>query len=553
MKWLKRIVIWVLVLAVLGGLAWGGTTLLRKRSTASSSTSLTQVVSVERGNLTASISPTGEVYAPRQAALGFDVTRIPLVELNVAAGQVAKKGDVLARIDRAPLERAVEQAQANLLSAEDALAEAKDPYAALDRQRAELTVAQAQTALEETRQSLEDLQNPDLDAARQAVEDASRQLKQAQDNLSALQKDTSVQEQIDRLQWLANEAEAAHGKLLEKKDTSEAQQDLLLVSYNQMMDAQEVLEAAKVQAKLSLLTAQYQVAQAEWTLEDAQLALADIQKGPTALELAQAQNQVAQAEYNLTKAKDDLAKVQAGPDANTIQVAQASYDAAQAALEQAQATLDAATMVAPFDGTVISVGAEVGDMVSSGNVVVTLADLAQLEVLASIDETDISQVQVGQAVQITFDAFPGRQLAGKVLEVPLEGKLAQNVVTYQVPISLEGGEGVALKSGMTANLKIIVGQRENALLVPALAVQQGDTGNVVLVQDTPGGAAVQVPVETGLSDGTYVEVLRGLNEGDQVVVEYSTSQQSTGFGRFGGGEDLRPQELPGGGTVPGQP
>ena len=559
MKWIKRVLTWALVLGVLGGLVWGGIALLSSQRAASEeSASYTDVMTVERGSLTASVSPTGEVYAPRQVQLSFDVTRIPLLELNVVAGQEVKTGDVLARIDPASLERAVRQAQANLLSAEDALEQAQDPYSDLDRQLAELAVAQAQTALEAAEQDLADLQDPDLDVAQTAVEAAIRQLKEAEDNLASLQEDESVLEEIDRLEWQANEAQAAHGELLAKNDTGEVYYDRLRLAHNRMLDAQEALEAAKLQAALNLLHAETQVVEAQETLADARASLADLQAGPTALELAQARNQVAQAAYNLTKAEDDLATIQAGPDANEIQVAQASYNAALAALEEAQATLDAATMVAPFDGTVVSVGAEVGALVSSGTVIASLADLTQLRVRASVDETDISQVEVGQPVQITFDAFPGRQFQGQVLEVPLEGELSQNVVIYQVLISLEGTEGVALKSGMTANLQIVVGQRENALLVPLLAVQQGDTGEVVLVQDAPGEAVVQAPVELGLNDGTYVEVLRGLNEGDQVVVQYDTSDQTTGFGfgRFGAGMGQGPVIIQGdfpGGDRPPQP
>jgi HlyD family secretion protein len=196
-------------------------------------------------------------------------------------------------------------------------------------------------------------------------------------------------------------------------------------------------------------------------------------------------------------------------------------------------------MTAPFDGTVIAVGAEVGDLVSSNTAVVTLADLSSLQVLAVVDETDISQVQVGQQAQITFDAFPGRKFQGKVLEVPLEAKLVQNVVSYDVPVSLEGANSVALKPGMTANVKIVVGQRQNALLLPVLAIQQGEDGNVVLVQDSTTGKTVATPVEVGLSDGTYVEIVRGLNEGDRVAVQYSATTQQTGrfpgFAMMGGG------------------
>ena len=189
-------------------------------------------------------------------------------------------------------------------------------------------------------------------------------------------------------------------------------------------------------------------------------------------------------------------------------------------------------MTAPFDGTVIDVGAEVGDLVSADTIVVTLAELSRLEVKAMVDETDISQVEIGQEAKITFDAFPGKQFTGEVLSVPLQGKLTQNVVTYEVPVSLEGAEGVPLKPGMTANLKIIVGQRENVLLVPAMAVQYGEGQATVLVQDDPNASPVSTNVEVGLSDGVYTEIVRGLNEGDRVAIVSTPVEEE---GRFPGG------------------
>ncbi|MCL6432385.1 MAG: efflux RND transporter periplasmic adaptor subunit [Anaerolineae bacterium] len=230
-------------------------------------------------------------------------------------------------------------------------------------------------------------------------------------------------------------------------------------------------------------------------------------------------------QYNLDKARADLAQIEAGPAAKDIEVAEAKVVTAKAALEEARAALEAATMRAPFDGTVVSVGATVGDLVSSGTTVVTLADLSSLRVRAIVDETDISKIEIGQEVAITFDAFPGSRFRGNVVEVPLQGKLTQNILTYEVPVSLEGAEAVSLKPGMTANVSIVVGRAENVLLVPALAVQQGEDGPVVLVQDSPRGQVFQTPVLLGLSDGVYVEVKKGLNEGDRVLVEYQAQQE----------------------------
>ena len=488
---------------------------LRLRSNASKSTSLTQVVAVQRGNLVASLTLTGQVSAEKRAELSFDVSRIPLIELKVTAGQQVKEGDVLARIDPASLQRAVDQAKADLLSAEDALASAKEPYTALDRQKAELDVARAEAALEQAK----------LDSADKAVRQAEYDLQNAKLNLTITQRGQAVGKTVRDLDYSL----AWHERKLQNLQV--LQQDGRV---DQATVDEETQALAKVRAQWETAhsTARASLAAAEDKVTQAEEALAALQAGSDALALAQARNKVAQAEYDLAKAKDSLSKIVAGPEAKAVQLAQSRYDAAKATLAQAEATLAAATMVAPFDGTVISVGAEVGDEVSSGVSVVTLADLSKLEVLATVDESDISGVAVGQAAAITFDAFPGKKMSGRVLEVPLEGSLVQSVVSYAVPLSLEGAAGLALKSGMTANVKVQVGSRQNALLLPVLAVKQGTDGNVVLLQGAS-AATVETRVETGLSDGTYVEVLRGLNEGDKVVVEYTTTttQQNTNRGQ----------------------
>ncbi|MCJ7668512.1 MAG: biotin/lipoyl-binding protein [Anaerolineae bacterium] len=153
MQRLKRLLKWlilVLLVAVAGTAAW----LLWIRNQAPQTTSLTQVVTVGRGNLVATISPTGEVYAPRQAELTFDINKIALIELNVAAGQQVKAGDVLAHIDPTTLERAVTQAESDLTVAQDALEKVQNPYTDLDLAGAQRAVTQAQVNLENAQKNL---------------------------------------------------------------------------------------------------------------------------------------------------------------------------------------------------------------------------------------------------------------------------------------------------------------------------------------------------------------------------------------------------------------
>ena len=107
---------------------------------------------------------------------------------------------------------------------------------------------------------------------------------------------------------------------------------------------------------------------------------------------------------------------------------------------------------------------------------------------------------------------------------------------YSVPVSLTGAEKLSLLVGMTANVEIQVGQATNALLVPTLALQQSNNMYQVLVPNTtdPNGAAETVPVEIGLSDGTYTAVTKGLNAGDQVSCS-SPQHSSSSCGNMGGG------------------
>lgn len=509
---------WVIAL-VLVAVAGGGFWALRSRNSATAASSTyTQDFVVARGNLTASVSPTGQVSPAQTTVLSVDVNKLELLELNVVTGQEVQKGTVLARIDSSSLERAVEQAKADLLSAEEALNEAQNPYSELDRQKAELDVAQAEAALEEAK----------LDSVDQAIREAEFNLQSAQLNLTITQKSSTVGKTVRDLEYTV----AWHERKLNDLQTQLPQGKVDQVAVDEeaeaLAEARTKLAAAQASARSSLSAAEERVTEAEE-------GLAQLQAGSNALGALQIRNKIAQAEYNLAKAQDKLATILAGPDARAVQLAQARYEAAQANLEKAQETLEAATIVAPFDGTVTAIGAEVGDLVSAGTSIITLADLGGLEVLASVDETDISQVEVGQKAQITFDALTGSTFTGEVLEVPLEGTLSQNVVSYEVRLSLGGAQDVSLLPGMTANITIVTGQRQNVLLVPLLAVQESDDGDVVLVKDSLSGETATTRVQVGLNDGTYVEIARGLNEGDVVVVEYEATGEQQGFGMGMGG------------------
>ncbi len=197
-------------------------------------------------------------------------------------------------------------------------------------------------------------------------------------------------------------------------------------------------------------------------------------------------------------------------------------------------------------------GIRPGDAVTASTEILTVANLKELRVVASVDETTIKRLAAGQKAQITFDAFPGQSFAGQVLSIPLQGALQNDVMVYEVPLSLEGADKLALLVGMTANVKIAVAQAQNALLVPSMALQKvnGLYQVEVVNPSDPKGQGTSVPVEVGLSDGTYTQITKGLNVGDQVLVQMSASTGQSNNNRRG--NDFGPVMVGPGGPQPGR-
>ncbi len=129
-----------------------------------------------------------------------------------------------------------------------------------------------------------------------------------------------------------------------------------------------------------------------------------------------------------------------------------------------------------------------------------------------------------------------------------QGSLQNGVMVYDVPLSLDGADKLALLVGMTANVKIQVAQAQNALLVPTLALSKSNGLYQVLVPNSsdPKGSPVAVPVEVGLSDGTYTQITKGLNAGDQVVIQIQSASSSSSNSNNGPGGGFMMDGGPGG-------
>jgi len=456
-RFLKYLGIFLIVCVVAAGGYW----LYRTRIASSASATadnFTQVVAVSQGNLNATISVVGELAAVQQATLQFDRLSgtTTLQSLTVAAGNQVEKGHTLAAIDPAPYQQALDQAKSALQAAADNLTDLQTPATAIELSQADVAVAQAELNLQQAKEDLTTLTDPDLTDLQNALRTAQDNLALARLQQTLAEHDSLAKNERDLLYAVAwherriNELQT----LVSSHKANLEQTDLLAEEQTTLGEVQA--EAARLQAQreIALRLAATNITAAKAALAEAQEALADAQAGGSALELAKANLAVKTAEVNLTDAQQKRADLDAGTAAATLATAQADLDKKRLAVADAEADLAGATLRAPFAGTILETAVKQGNLITANTQILTIANLNELEVLASIDETTIRQVKTGQQAVITFDAFPGQTFTGQVLSVPLQGTLQGGVMVYEVPLSLQGVGDLPLLVGMTANVTI---------------------------------------------------------------------------------------------------
>ena len=232
-------------------------------------------------------------------------------------------------------------------------------------------------------------------------------------------------------------------------------------------------------------------------------------------------------EYLAALTRRDSAKAQIGVDTAKLKQAHAQVLQSQASLKQLEEQLSYTTIVAPMDGVILSRDVEIGDAVSSilvlgstATLVMTEGDINQVYVQGKVDEADIAHVYMDQPARIKVESFRDRTFNGKVTKIAPLGVQKDNVTTFEVRVSIDnpGGE---LKANMTANAEILLDEHKGVLTVPENAVMYDNQKNAsVQVPDSKQKDGVRkVSVKVGLSNGSVTEIVSGLKEGQQVVLQ----------------------------------
>ncbi len=235
----------------------------------------------------------------------------------------------------------------------------------------------------------------------------------------------------------------------------------------------------------------------------------------------------AQKAYELAVNKRDVARAQLTVNEAKLIQAKAQVQQAKATLDRADEDLRYATITSPINGTVLSRDVEIGDAVSSilvlgsgATLVMTLGDTSQVYVKGKVDEADIGKVYLGQPARIKVESFKDKTFNGKVTKIAPLGVEKDNVTTFEVRVSIDnpGGE---LKSMMTANAEIILDEHKNVLMIPEGAIMYDKDKNASVEVPAPHAkdGKRKVAVKVGISNGAKTELLSGLKEGEQVVLQ----------------------------------
>jgi HlyD family secretion protein len=307
-------------------------------------------------------------------------------------------------------------------------------------------------------------------------------------------------------------------------------------------DFNDVVRRGQVLARLDPSLFQTQVEQAEANLVRADAEVERLRVARDAARLALDRTAKLAAKRLVSDADLESAQVDVASAEAQVRSADASVAQSKASLNQARVNLEHTVITSPIDGIVVSRAVDTGQTVAASMQAPTLfvlaADLTKMHLNASIDESDVGQIEAGQAVTFRVDAYPEEAFAGRVAQVRLQAVVAQNVVTYATVIDVENPD-LKLKPGMTATVTVEVARRSDALVVPTAALRfkpsaamlaglgassagaptscagVADCGTLWVYE---GSTIRSVAVRTGITNGTSSELLGGdVNEGTTAV------------------------------------
>ena len=533
--WVKKVIALVLVCAIAGGGAWyflgSG-----DNSAAAADTTYT-TAAVERRTITSTITGSGTL----EAADSYSVTTLlegTILTANFEEGDQVEKDTVLYTIDSTDAENSLEQSQ--------------------------ISVSQAQRNYNSALESLDDLTvAADVDGRIYSLD------VEVGDEINAGEQVATIRNSDVMELTVSFPADDAQGFYVGQSATvtldstfetltgtvSEVAANTT-VSTGNMIVREVTIQVTNPGGISTTQTASATVngvgssSSGTFSYEDESTVVADVSGTVSSIAVSEG-DWVSEGQTLLVMTSDDLDE--------QVQSASDSLRSAEISYENQTDQLDDYTITSPIQGTIVDKNYNAGETTEANEVLCTIYDLSYLTMTLSVDELDISDIEVGQTVTIVADAVEDQTYEGTVTKVSVAGTSSGSATTYPVTIRIDETDG--LLPGMSVDATIELGSAEDVLAIPASALNRGDT--VLVTADSPSAANavtgqteetaeapassaapegeseeqqyVSVPVTTGITDGDYIEITSGLQEGDVVAYIPTSGSSDSGLGMMMGG------------------
>ncbi|MCY4567048.1 MAG: efflux RND transporter periplasmic adaptor subunit [Candidatus Poribacteria bacterium] len=469
-KW-KIIAIVGAVVLVVAAVAVGRIVFTNSDGNSNAETPEVKTAAVERGDIAVTIDATGTIK-PLNIVKVSSKASGKILELRVDAGDYVEKDEIIAVIETTYVQISLEQAQADLRTAQARLQQAEIDFE-LQKEQSAIQIRQSEESLAEARQRLVQIEEAiriEKIANRRGVLDAENSLNISKIRYKLLTSDevrdenrqrakSSLEQEKANLELIAAEHKR-NNTLYEKElisqaalESSQAQLKSAQARHRSAEENLKLVERPATEAELEL--GQADIRKAEFNLEIAEERVESEATRDMDIELQR--QRIVQAEESLKLAKANQKQIERKQ--RDLETARSSVTRSETQLELRQIEYDDTTIQAPISGTILEKLVEEGQVITSrlsslaseeGQTLVTMADLDTVYVVTEVDETDIGKVEIGQPVTITVEAYPDTPFQGEVLKIAPQGQSLQNVTTFEVTSELKNVEASATRQGMRA-------------------------------------------------------------------------------------------------------
>ena len=526
-----------------------------------------RTVTVATGTVRNVVSGTGNLVPATQQYVAFKIAG-QLTEVDVKVGDKVTQGEVLAKIDTSSLQSAVDTANGNLATAQANLNSVSTPLTSDQYAQLQHNLANAQQNLADTTTTVnltnqQDGANVASDQQTLAADQAAYAADQAALNNSIVYTNDKAKLATDQQKLATDQGKYNSDGCLTGTTYQPTSLPCFTDQQNLVTDQQNVTaDQLKVNQDPAIFAPSYNSDQAKVNADSAKLSADQARQQSDA---AAGSQRIDSAQGAITSAQDAI-NVQSTVKPSALAQAQAGVANAQIALDTAITNLGYATLTAPAAGVIQNINGQPGETVSAatgvtaqspgsvapltsnttGSAFMVLSSAGGFQAQAPFAETDASKIAANQPAAVTFDAVSGLTLLAHVLAVAPSSTTTSNVVNYLVTFTLDKTDP-RIKSGMTANITVIVNQVANVLNVTNSAIRR--SGRTTYVTVLKNGREENVNVTLGLVGDTTTQIVAGLSAGDKVVLPTISVGNGTtrgagggvlgpGGGGFGGGRGL---------------